>query len=241
MTTDIYNAAFITHQQVLHFRTQGYLRVRELIEDDLRLELLEYSERLQSEDGTLKSYRLFERDSALMLKLLSVESLVGRLTGLLGPNVVYLTNRHNQSALNRPGCADTRLHRDILQWSRGVLTVVVYLEDSDVDSGCTHVVPGSHLLPSVGVPQPDGGGTWMEEHEEFADMVDQAVPVPVPAGGALFFDGTLFHATGMNTSQVTRSAMVLGFRSCDELDASPDNGRQLLVAGDHLYRGNDRR
>lgn len=241
MTIDTLTGPSITHQQVLHFRMQGYLRVRELIEDDLRLELLDYSKRLQREDGTLKSYRLFERDPALMTKLLSQESLLGRLTGLLGPNVVYLTNRHNQSALNKPGRADTRLHRDILQWSRGVVTVVVYLEDSDVENGCTHVVPGSHLLPSVGVPQPDGGGTWMEQHQEFADMVDQAVPVPVPAGGALFFDGTLFHATGMNNSQVTRSAIVLGFRSCDELDASPDNRRQLLVAGAHLYRGNDRK
>jgi ectoine hydroxylase-related dioxygenase (phytanoyl-CoA dioxygenase family) len=80
----------------------------------------------------------------------------------------------------------------------------------------------------------------MDEHSEFADMLDQAVPVPVPAGGALLFDGTLFHATGENTSANSRAAIVLGFRSCDELDALPDESRQVIVTGKRLYRGNDR-
>lgn len=217
----------ITRQQVLHFRTQGYLRIPRLVADDLRLELLERTRQMQRVDDAMKSYHLLQRAPELMSQLLSGPLLLDRLTGLLGPNVVFLTNRHNQAALTLPGRTDTRLHRDILQWSRGVLTVVVYLEDSTVENGCTHIVPGSHLLPSVGVPQADGGGTWMNEHVEFADMLDQAVPVPLPAGGALMFDGTLFHATGSNNSAISRAAIVLGFRSCDELDADPDVSRQL--------------
>ncbi|MFI6116940.1 phytanoyl-CoA dioxygenase family protein [Kitasatospora sp. NPDC051164] len=133
-----------------------------------------------------------------------------------------------------------RLHRDILQPTRGLLTALVYLEDATVDTGCTWIIPGSHQAPCVGVPQPGGGGTWLDEHPELAYLGDQAVPVPVPAGGVLLFDATVFHTVGPNACTSTRAGVVLGYRSADELDAHPDPDRQIVVAGEQLYRGNDR-
>lgn len=108
----------------------------------------------------------------------------------------------------------------------------------------TPAAPGSSPAltapPYVGVPQPDGGGTWIDEHPELADLVEQALPVPAPAGGILLFDGTIFHTACPNTSKSTRTSAVLGYRSADELDARPDPDRQIVVAGTQLYRGNDR-
>ncbi|MBV2156804.1 hypothetical protein [Kitasatospora sp. SUK 42] len=53
---------------------------------------------------------------------------------LLGPNVVYVLNRHNQGSVNAPGTREVRLHRDILQPTRGLLTAVVYFEDAAVET-----------------------------------------------------------------------------------------------------------
>ena len=119
------------------------------------------------------------------------------------------------------------------------MTAAVYLQDSTVDNGATRVVPGSHNLPYVGVPQANGGGTWMSEHEEYAGLEGQAVPVPMKEGDVLLFNGTLFHGVGHNPSGQTRTSMTLGFRSVDELDAKPDDARQILVSGQYIYRGND--
>lgn len=230
----------LTPQQVLHFRQLGYLRLPTRLQDHLLNDLHEYVRALHDQDGTPKSYRLYERDTFLMTRLITHAGLGSDLESLLGPNIVYVANRHNQSALNLPHVSDTRLHRDVLQWTRNVLTCVAYLEDSTDANGCTRIIPGSHLLPFVGVPQPDGGGTWMGEHEEFEDMLDQAVPVPMRRGQVLAFDGLVFHAAGENTSARSRASLVLGFRSADELEYAPDPVRQVVVRGSQLYRGNDR-
>jgi len=34
---------------------------------------------------------------------------------------------------------------------------------------------------------PNNEGTWMDTHHAFTDLLDQAVAVPVPAGGMLAF------------------------------------------------------
>ena len=173
-------------------------------------------------------------------KLIANEALVEPLRSLLGPNITFITNRHNQAALNSPGQFVPRFHRDVLQWSRNLVTAIVYLEDATVESGCTYIVPGSHFFPFVGVPQVDGGGTWMDEHVVFEHLDQQAVPVEMRAGDVLLFDSLVFHSVGANTSDRSRSSLTFGYRSADELDASPDTSRQILVSGEFLYRGNDR-
>ncbi|MET8545552.1 phytanoyl-CoA dioxygenase family protein [Kitasatospora sp. NPDC004799] len=233
----------LTGQQARHFRDLGYLRLpdpglpRDLL-DEVAAVVRTRAARLPA--GQAKVYRLYQNDRALMHRLVAHPALTGPLIALLGPNVVHVLNRHNQGSLNAPGAQEVRLHRDILQPTRGLLTAVVYFEDATVESGCTWIVPGSHHAPYVGVPQPDGGGTWMDEHLELAELADQAVPVPVPAGGVLLLDGTVFHTVGANSGGSTRTSAVLGYRAADELDAHPDPDRQVVVAGTHLYRGNDR-
>ncbi|MFF4895749.1 phytanoyl-CoA dioxygenase family protein [Streptomyces sp. NPDC001068] len=238
----------LTPQQIRHFRDSGYLRLPGLVPEALSSRLRDLVRDADARSGPVtqtpgaqpKLYRLYQRDPHLVHRLITLPQVVEPLCALLGPHVVYVLNRHNQAAVNHPGSAEPRLHRDILQWSRGLVTAVVYLEESTVLNGCTHLVPGSQYLPFVGVPQPDGGGTWMDEHPEFADLMDQALPIPMPAGGVLLFDSLVFHTVSANTGTTSRMSLVLGFRSTDELDHDPDHSRQVLVSGGHHYRGNDR-
>ncbi|MGH9210909.1 MAG: phytanoyl-CoA dioxygenase family protein [Acidimicrobiales bacterium] len=182
--------------------------------------------------------RLLDR-SPVFVGMLRVPTVLEPLRSLLGPNVVVLRNRHNHATTNRPGDTPFRLHRDVVQWSRPVVTAIVYLEDASVDHGCTYVVPGSHLAAFAGMAPDGGGGNWADEHPEYQAFAGQALPVPMPAGGVLLFDSLLFHSVGTNTAGGTRLSAAFAFHSVDELDDTPQP-RRLLLCGERIYKGNDR-
>jgi phytanoyl-CoA hydroxylase len=148
-----------------------------------------------------------------------------------------LKNRHNHASISPKYSDPPRLHRDVLQWSRSIVTVIVYLEETTLENGCTHIIPGSHYLPFVGTP--NNGGTWMDEHSVYFDLLNQSLPVPMTSGGILFFDGLTFHGVGVNTTDNTRMSVTMAYHSVDELCKGDINSYQLLVRGDRIYKGND--
>lgn len=239
----------LSHEQARHFRSQGYFRLLNVYDESEMTELKDfvYAEAEQeteydhTDNPNHKLYGLYERNPTMLSKIIGKRALVGALESLLGPNIVFVKNRHNHATINsKTGVPAEGLHRDILQPTRGLVTAAVYLEDSTIDNGATRIIPGSHDLPYVGVPQENGGGTWLAEHEEYAGMDDQAISVPMPRGSVLLFNGLAFHGVGENLTGQPRTSVTLGFRSADELDANPDHDRQLIIHGQHAYRGNDR-
>lgn len=232
----------LSQQQVLLFRRTGFLRLpwrlttgeTDSLLRKLRLELAESAVQRDVQDRAVRIDGLVARNPD-WLALASTADLLDALASLLGPNIVLFENRHNHGTLNLPGAPPGRLHRDVLQWSRSVLTVLIYLEDASVESGCTEVIPGSHLLPFVGTP--NNGGTWMDEHSVYADLADQALPIPMPAGAVLALDALAFHRAGINRGLGTRAAITFAYTAVDELAIAPIPGRRL-VRGELLYRGN---
>lgn len=178
---------------------------------------------------------LIDRDP-VFLRVLRDPHVMRGLTGLLGPDIEVLRDRHNQVALNRAGDIGFRLHRDVRHWSRPIVSVFVYLNEATTLNGCTHVVPGSHLLPYAGPQSNDGGGTWADEHQTFRHLIGQELPVPMPRGGVLLVDGLAFHSVGIGQPGTTRKSMVFACHSCDDLQREQDDSRELLV-GDRRYRG----
>ena len=124
------------------------------------------------------------------------------------------------------------LHRDVRHWTRTIFTVLFYLEETTVENGCTRVIPGTHHLPGVDGRVHDVG--WAQE------IADQAVPVPMPAGGMLVIDSMLLHSTGINRTEGTRMSMTMGYHSVDEI-ADMENPKRALVRGRRPYDGNDTR
>lgn len=238
----------LNHEQARFYRDQGYYKLQGVYNSDETAKMREFviSEALKegvqvdSSNPNKKMYGLYDRNKELMQRVVGHRALVSALESILGPNIVFVKNRHNHATINKHhGEPAEGLHRDILQPSRGLVTAAIYLQDSTVDNGATRIVPGSHNLPYVGVPQVDGGGTWMSEHKEYEGLESQAVPVPMKEGDVLLFNGALFHGVGYNSSGEERVSMTLGYRSVDELDMKPDNARQIIVNGEHIYRGND--
>ena len=80
------------------------------------------------------------------------------------------------------------------------LKVGFFLTDTrGPNRGNFHVVPGSHRLNRLDLP-----ATETLDHP-------RAKPVRVGAGDAVFFDRRLWHAAGLNRSQVTRKVLFLGY------------------------------
>lgn len=83
-----------------------------------------------------------------------------------------------------------------------VVGVWIALDDTDVDNGCMHLIPGSHR----------SGPVVHFNRRDFqicdTDVVrDRVMAVPLPAGGALLFDGLLHHGTPANLSTRRRWAL----------------------------------
>ncbi len=152
------------------------------------------------------------------------------LESLLGPNIELIKNRHNHATLrlaseDRP----ERMHRDVRQWSRTIVTVIFYLEETTVENGCTLVVPGSHHFPGV-------GGRLYDESWTL-DLLDQALPAPMPEGGMLVIDSMIMHGVGQNHTDGTRMSMTMGYHSVDEI-SDMVNPHRMLVRGERPYDGN---
>ncbi|WP_187399520.1 phytanoyl-CoA dioxygenase family protein [Micromonospora sp. AP08] len=240
------------YAQCTFFQVNGYLVVNDLIPSALidkvqaaaRCEIAEHVRPYRLVGGSIARLdQLWDRN-IVYREVIEHPRLLDAVEDLLGPNIEYLTRRHNHLTLNGPkhqvpGRGGAGLHRDSLQWSRPIVTVLVYLDDSTVDTGATRLIPGSHqLLPYVGLPSDGGGGNHLAEHEEYAGYADQALICEVPRGGVLLFNSLLFHSAGANRGTSERMSMTLGYRSVDELQPTPV-GYAHLVRGQAIYRGND--
>jgi phytanoyl-CoA hydroxylase len=231
--------------QVRFFRDTGYIRfphtLSKLDIDRLRNAVLAEFESAEepirrAPDGqVMRVSRLFER-AGIFRDAWSAPPILTPLQSLLGPNILFVRNRHNHATLNGSQTKSARLHRDVLQWSRPIVTILLYLDAANERTGCTRVIPTSHLLPFVGTP--NNGGTWMDEHHVFSDLLDQALPIPMPAGGILAIDGLAFHAAGETPVEKPRVLLTAAYRSVDELtERESDDPHYQLVLGNNLYRG----
>jgi ectoine hydroxylase-related dioxygenase (phytanoyl-CoA dioxygenase family) len=150
------------------------------------------------------------------------------LEDLLGPNIELLRNRHNHLTLRLPDRRAEALHRDVPQWTRGLVTVLFFLEESTCEKGCTQLVPGSHLLPWAATPA---------EVIERGRLQDQVVRAEAPEGGLLAIDSLLWHGVGPNKTEQTRATMTMGYHSVDDL-ATTEEPQCLLARGGRPYAGN---
>lgn len=88
-----------------------------------------------------------------------------------------------------------------------VATAWISLDDATIENGCMHVLPGKHKV-----------GPLRHHHtidcEILPDRIDptEAVPVPMKAGGAMFFSAMLPHQTPPNTTAERRRALQFQYR-----------------------------
>jgi phytanoyl-CoA hydroxylase len=187
--------------------------------------------------------------SAVMRRALAHPKIVDVLTGVIGPNVKAMQSMLFIKSEGKPGQA---WHQDeffIPTRDRSLTAAWIALDDATVDNGCLWVLPGSHAR---GVIYPD------REHDDerfdctieaydFPYRDSDAVPVEVPAGAVVFFNGYLLHRSLPNTSaRGLRRALVDHYMSAESLlpwrppeagehMAKVDDRDIVLVAGEDPY------
>jgi ectoine hydroxylase-related dioxygenase (phytanoyl-CoA dioxygenase family) len=122
-------------------------------------------------------------------------------------------------------------HQDYSYWTRatpaGHVTCWIGLDDSTLENGCVHYVPGSHrwgLLPRISLTKDMDavkGFLTPEQAEAF-----HPVPMLLKAGECTFHHSHTVHGSYGNRSQGPRRAVVLNFMKPDT--RSGDGTRPLL-------------
>jgi len=129
------------------------------------------------------------------IRELAAEPAVARaVESLLGPEVDFFGTKFFPKLPG--GSTSTHWHQDNWYWSSEpgkVVSAAIYLEDTDADSGCLRVIPGSHLGPAVEHVQ-SANGAWSTVDEA------QAVDVACPAGTVVLFSANLVHGAYDNFS-----------------------------------------
>lgn len=184
--------------------------------------------------------------SPLMRQLALLPRAVTALTEVIGPNVKMMQSMLFIKSSGQPGQAWHQDEAHIPTRDRSLTAVWIALDDATVDNGCLWVIPGSHrrgiLYPER--TQEDPRFDCTREAHGFSD--DAAVPVELPAGAAVIFNGYLLHRSLPNTTGGLRRALVNHYMSAesllpwfppgpDEPMAGCDHRDIVLVAGEDPY------
>jgi ectoine hydroxylase-related dioxygenase (phytanoyl-CoA dioxygenase family) len=99
-----------------------------------------------------------------------------------------------------PGARGQSLHQDnfYLRVQPGTcLGVWIAVDDSTLENGCMIVAPRSHQLPVL-CPEAADTSLFFTEEQVAIPQGLQETPIPMQAGDALFFNGSLIHGSYPN-------------------------------------------
>lgn len=156
--------------------------------------------------------------SALMRDIAQHPAAVKTLVDVVGPNVKMMQSMLFIKSAGKPGQAWHQDETHIPTRDRSLTAVWIALDDATVENGCLWVIPGSHR-PGILYPdreQHDVRYDCTREAYGFSDA--DAIPVEVPAGSAVVFDGHLLHRSLPNTAERgMRRALVNHYMSAESL------------------------
>lgn len=108
-----------------------------------------------------------------------------------------------------------------------IIGVWIALDDAAPENGCMHVLVGGHKA-----------GAHKHHHTTDCEILPgridtgQAVPVPLKAGGAMFFYGLLPHQTPPNRSDQRRRALQFHYHSADATKVSTEEYDRVFAEKD---------
>ena len=230
------------------YEENGYLLVRGVFDpaeiDDMRdgiariLESVAATEHDRSHTWSgvdpslqLKGFHDLQYLDAVFTRMVAHPRLVGVLTDLIGPNVQL----HHSKMLVKPpeAGAPFPMHQDYPYFPHerhSVLAASVHLDDTDVENGCLHVVPGSDKL----------GPLEAQGESHTVDYpLESGAALPAAAGDVLFFNYLTIHGSGVNRSSRVRRNVLFQYRdpadrpvfNADGVEDHVDWGMGLMVAG----------
>lgn len=239
----------LNQTEISFFRQAGYIKLAWKFEEKvINMITLLLDSILASQASPLKRdingnivkiFNLYDRNEEFV-NLYSSPLILNPLVSLIGPNIEFLKNRHNHASVILPKANERRFHRDVLHWSRPVISVLIYMQDTNIFNGCTEIIPCSQYLPFT-TPSglPNHAGTWLDEFRVFDGFENQSLPVLMKKGEILIFDSLIFHSPGINSTQESRYAITAAYHGVDELLPVDCNKHRILMCGERVYCGNE--
>ncbi len=187
------------------------------------------------------------------LAALQTPRVVDALVSVIGPNVKAMQSMLFVKSEGKPGQAWHQDEYFIPTRDRSLTAVWIALDDATIENGCLWVLPGSHrrgvLYPAR--EQHDPRFDCTIEAYDFPYTDEDAVPVEIPAGTALVFNGYLLHRSLENSGRHGyRRALANHYMSAESLlpwrppgpgehMAMADYRDIVLVAGEdpHAWKG----
>lgn len=225
----------LSEAQVKSYRTEGYVvvpslfdaqdlkRIDETIREITRrsLTLDDYSGILEIEpepvDGEYvprRIYNPFEQHEAFR-GLATDERLMACIHSLIGPDV----NIHHSKLNMKPARVGSVVdwHQDLTYFPHtndDLVTTLIYLDDATQENGCLQVLPRHH---HHFFDHADDEGLFAGMiTEEIADgRFGQVVPLPAPAGSAIFMHCVTPHSSLPNLSDRARRTLIFEYRASD--------------------------
>ncbi|GAA3412382.1 phytanoyl-CoA dioxygenase family protein [Paenibacillus hodogayensis] len=161
----------------------------------------------QREFATRKIYNYVDYAPALR-HIAYHEDILATVRKLLGDEPKLIDE---QGLLKPPyGGGEKPWHQDMayggLFYKKQIVTVWIALDAADLDNGCMHLIPRSHL--AGGAPHYAIRDWQICDHHV---NVEHDVAAVIAPGGALFFSGLLWHGTPANFSAKRRRALQLRY------------------------------
>lgn len=186
---------------------------------------------LPAEEAELKFRKLhgYHREHQTFVDLTRHPRVAGFISQLIGEEAILKA----EMALSKPPFigSEKPWHQDnaYFNWLplEKVATAWLALDDATVENGCMHVLPGGHKL-----------GALRHHHtidcEIFPDRIDrsQALPVPLKAGGAMFFSAMLPHQTPPNSTAERRRALQFQYRGVSTEAVSREEFGRVFAEAD---------
>lgn len=147
--------------------------------------------------------------SPFLKSMLSQQSIVDVLTRVIGPNVKCMQSMLFIKAAGKPGQAWHQDEDYIPTRDRSLVGAWIAMDDATVENGCLWVIPGSHkhgiLWPQYA--HADNSFDCAFQSYDFPYTDEDSVPVEVPKGSIVFFNGYLLHRSLPNKAKG-------GYRRC---------------------------
>lgn len=219
----------LSQEDVTSFNTDGYLHIRYLFSTEeiaqLRATIINdnvmESQVMKMKDAEGKAARLslwhFIQSDTIYGAFAASTRLVSRVKDLFGGVEPY--HIHTKVILKEPhtgGAFD--IHQDFGYWydcgpldPNVMMSVIIAVDDADVDNGCLHVLKGSHKLGRI-----DHGSSGQQAGAN-PEMIAQAkarlptVACELKAGDVLCTHSNLVHWSKANVSDRWRRAMIVAY------------------------------
>ena len=245
----------VTPAAVAFYQDQGYLIVENALSPAELAEMRNETTRIcrgelgevrgvtpaeanEAEDDVLRQYLCIHfphKISETMLRYLAHPVMRDVLVGVIGPNVKCMQSMLFIKASGKPGQA---WHQDeffIPTRDRSLTGGWIALDDATVENGCLWIIPGSHKRGIIW-PQhkhEDRRFDCTGEAFNFPYTDEDAIPVEVPAGAIVFFNGYLLHRSLPNRAKSGyRRVLVNHYMSAESLLPwrPPTEGVHMAIA-----------